>query len=154
MSTVVAEWRALSWTELALLFVLKVCDLVARCCAQGVRAVDDMLRRRVGGNREDGRLAGDAPEMLPAMWQVAQQVRYAEGGCSVGEQHCETSGERRWRGASGSSKKFYAVRRGRVPGIYGSWAECSTHVHGFSGAIFKRFLSLQEAEDFMRQPLG
>ena len=44
---------------------------------------------------------------------------------------------------------FYAVRKGRNPGIYTSWAECEEQVKSCSGAIFKRFSTLNEAEDFM-----
>lgn len=36
-------------------------------------------------------------------------------------------------------KKFYAVRVGRVPGIYESWEECKINTHGFSGSVFKSF---------------
>lgn len=47
------------------------------------------------------------------------------------------------------ASKFYAVKQGRVSGIYRSWAECSAQVHGFSGAIYKSFPTLMEAEAFM-----
>lgn len=45
---------------------------------------------------------------------------------------------------------YYAVARGRVPGIYRSWAECETQVKGFIGAKFKKFSSLEAARDFIR----
>lgn len=45
--------------------------------------------------------------------------------------------------------KFYAVRLGRVPGIYRSWAECESNTKGFSGAIFKSFSNRTDAEDFI-----
>ena len=47
-------------------------------------------------------------------------------------------------------KKYYAVKKGLKPGIYKSWDECKTQVHKFKGAIFKSFLSLSEAEEFMK----
>ena len=47
------------------------------------------------------------------------------------------------------ASKFYAVKQGKIPGIYRSWAECSAQVHGFSGAIYKSFPTLEEAEVFM-----
>jgi hypothetical protein len=31
--------------------------------------------------------------------------------------------------------KFYAVKKGKVPGIYTSWDACKSMVHGFPGAI-------------------
>lgn len=45
--------------------------------------------------------------------------------------------------------KFYAVKKGRVPGIYNSWAECKKNTDGFGGAIFKSFKTKEEAEAFM-----
>lgn len=33
----------------------------------------------------------------------------------------------------------YAVRVGRVPGLYSSWDECKQQVTGYSGAVFKKF---------------
>lgn len=34
---------------------------------------------------------------------------------------------------------FYAVKKGRQPGVYNSWGECFEQVNGFSGAIYKKF---------------
>ena len=47
------------------------------------------------------------------------------------------------------AKKFYAVKNGRKPGVYKTWAECKAQVDGFSGATYKSFLSLEEAEQFI-----
>ena len=47
------------------------------------------------------------------------------------------------------ASKFYAVKQGKIPGIYRSWADCSAQVQGFSGAIYKSFPTLEEAEAFM-----
>lgn len=44
---------------------------------------------------------------------------------------------------------FYAVRAGRVPGVYTSWDECEKQVKGFSLARFKGFASREEAEQFV-----
>lgn len=46
-----------------------------------------------------------------------------------------------------TSKKYYAVMKGRQPGIYTTWKKCEEQVKGFSGAIFKSFSTLQEAEE-------
>ena len=46
-------------------------------------------------------------------------------------------------------KKYYAVRKGRNPGIYTSWDSCLKEVKGFSGAIYKSFKSKDEAIAFM-----
>ncbi len=47
-------------------------------------------------------------------------------------------------------KKWYAVRKGKVPGIYTSWDECKAQVNGFSGAEFKGYSTKSDAEAFMR----
>ncbi|WP_352417802.1 viroplasmin family protein [Proteiniborus sp.] len=46
-------------------------------------------------------------------------------------------------------KKFYAVRAGRTPGIYQTWGQAEEQVKGFSGAKYKAFGTLQDAEKFM-----
>ncbi len=51
-------------------------------------------------------------------------------------------------------KKFYAVRRGKKPGIYRQWFGpdgAQFQVAGFPGAVYKGFGSRQEAELFMRR---
>ena len=45
------------------------------------------------------------------------------------------------------SKYFYAVRKGFNVGIYDTWAECSKQTNGFSGAEFKKFSTLKEAQN-------
>ncbi|MGO3018511.1 MAG: ribonuclease H1 domain-containing protein [Anaerococcus sp.] len=45
--------------------------------------------------------------------------------------------------------KYYAVRKGKTPGIYTSWDECKIQVHGFKGAIYKSFKNLKDAENFL-----
>lgn len=47
-------------------------------------------------------------------------------------------------------QKFYAVRIGRVPGIYNSWIDCSEQVAGFTGAKYKSFPTLEEANAYLR----
>lgn len=50
---------------------------------------------------------------------------------------------------STTKKKYYAVRKGRIPGIYETWSDCQKQVIGFPGAAFKGFPSFAEAEAFM-----
>lgn len=45
--------------------------------------------------------------------------------------------------------KYYAVKIGRNPGIYTSWDSCLEEVKGYSGAIYKSFKTLEEANEFM-----
>ena len=42
-------------------------------------------------------------------------------------------------------KKFYVVWQGVKPGIYNSWKECKTAIHGYKGAQYKSFESLSKA---------
>lgn len=46
-------------------------------------------------------------------------------------------------------KKYYAVKAGKVPGIYRDWESCKAQVHGFKGAIYKSFKTEEEALAFM-----
>ena len=47
------------------------------------------------------------------------------------------------------AKKYYAVRVGKVPGIYLTWNDCKAMVDGYPGAQYKSFGSLTEAEAFI-----
>lgn len=54
-----------------------------------------------------------------------------------------------------SKKKFYAVLKGRQPGIYTQWfgpQGAQVQIDGFAGAVFKGFASRQEAQAFLEQP--
>lgn len=44
---------------------------------------------------------------------------------------------------------YYAVARGRQVGIFKTWTECENQVKGFSGAIFKKFKTNEEAQNFI-----
>lgn len=44
---------------------------------------------------------------------------------------------------------FYAVLKGRVPGVYTDWNECKKQTDGFSGPVFRKFPSRVEAEKFI-----
>ena len=50
-----------------------------------------------------------------------------------------------------SKHKYYAVRKGRKPGIYTTWDECSKQTIGFPGAEFASFTSEEDAQKFMNQ---
>ncbi len=51
-----------------------------------------------------------------------------------------------------ATKKYYAIAKGRKPGIYENWPEAQTQVMGFAGAIYKGFASRQEAEVWLKNP--
>lgn len=50
------------------------------------------------------------------------------------------------RGAMG---KFYAVARGRAPGVYTSWSACEAQTRGFSSASYRSFKTAAEAQAFV-----
>ena len=47
------------------------------------------------------------------------------------------------------SSKYYAVLAGNKPGVYTTWAEAQAQVSGFSGAKFKSFHTLEEAQEYV-----
>ena len=47
-------------------------------------------------------------------------------------------------------KNYYAVKEGREPGIYPTWKDCEKQVKGYTGAIYKKFTTEKEAEDFIK----
>ena len=50
-----------------------------------------------------------------------------------------------------AKQKFYAVKKGKKPGIYVSWEACKASVDGFSGAQYKSFASRKEAEAYLKE---
>ncbi len=50
-------------------------------------------------------------------------------------------------------KKFYAVAKGRKPGVYDNWHEAKSQIDGFAGAVYKGFPSRKEAEEWIKNPV-
>lgn len=48
-----------------------------------------------------------------------------------------------------TKKKYYVVKKGRVPGIYFSWEDCKKMVDGYPGPVYRGFATLAEAESYM-----
>ncbi|RDX43197.1 hypothetical protein OH76DRAFT_1237821 [Lentinus brumalis] len=46
---------------------------------------------------------------------------------------------------------FYAVARGRVPGVYSTWDECLQQVSGFMGNKHQKFPTLEQARAYLAQ---
>ena len=46
--------------------------------------------------------------------------------------------------------KVYAVRSGKQTGIFNTWEECQSATKGYSGAEYKSFKSMADAEQYMR----
>ena len=44
---------------------------------------------------------------------------------------------------------YYAVKVGKKPGVYLNWEDCKAQVHGFPGAIYKKWKTREEAESYM-----
>jgi len=53
--------------------------------------------------------------------------------------------------AAAEPTRFYAVQRGRVPGVYSDWAKAQEQIRGFSRPKYKKFSTREEAEEFVRQ---
>lgn len=45
--------------------------------------------------------------------------------------------------------KCYAVKVGRVPGIYSTWDECKEQIDGYTGASYKKCANISAAMDFI-----
>ena len=49
---------------------------------------------------------------------------------------------------------YYAVHKGRRPGIYKSWNDCKKQIDKFEGAIFKKFTDEKDAKEFLKVGFG
>lgn len=49
-----------------------------------------------------------------------------------------------------NSTRFYAVQRGKVPGVYSNWAEAQEQIKGFTRPRYKKFDTRKEAEEFVK----
>ena len=56
--------------------------------------------------------------------------------------------------ATKAKKKYYVVKRGHNAGVYYSWPECQKQVAGFAGAVFKGFVTREEAEAYWGKPIA
>jgi ribonuclease HI len=45
--------------------------------------------------------------------------------------------------------RYYAVKMGRVPGIYETWEDCKEQVFYFKNAKYKKFKTKEEAQAFI-----
>ncbi|QQK07380.1 viroplasmin family protein [Miniphocaeibacter halophilus] len=48
-----------------------------------------------------------------------------------------------------AKKYYYAVKKGKTPGIYFNWDDCKKQVIGFKGAIYKKFENIEDAKGFI-----
>lgn len=45
---------------------------------------------------------------------------------------------------------FYAIARGRQTGVYRTWEEARKHIFKYNGALYKKFDTMEEADEFIR----
>ena len=55
------------------------------------------------------------------------------------------------KGKGKAKAKYYAVRKGHIPGIYRDWEEADQQINGFPGAIYKSCKLKRDAEFFMKR---
>ena len=48
-----------------------------------------------------------------------------------------------------AKKNFYAVKIGKTTGIFTTWSECEASVHGYPGAKYRGFATLEEAKQYL-----
>lgn len=48
-----------------------------------------------------------------------------------------------------AKKKIYAVKKGKITGIFNTWDECKASIDGYSGAEYKGFFTQKEAEEYL-----
>lgn len=44
---------------------------------------------------------------------------------------------------------YYGVKNGHNKGVYSTWDECKQQTNGFKGAVFKKFNTFEEADEFV-----
>lgn len=45
---------------------------------------------------------------------------------------------------------YYAVKVGKKPGVYKTWDACKEQVHGYKGAVYKKFDEKEQAQSFVQ----
>ena len=50
--------------------------------------------------------------------------------------------------------KYYAVKNGFHKGIFDSWEDTEKNVNGFTNAIYKSFSTIEEAEQYLEEPVS
>lgn len=48
-----------------------------------------------------------------------------------------------------AARKYYAVKKGKVTGVFENWDECRDSVEGYPGAEYKGFPSMKEAQAYL-----
>lgn len=53
-----------------------------------------------------------------------------------------------------SKPKYYVVWKGFQPGVFNSWDACRASIQGYSGAVYKSYTSLSEAQEAFKNKSG
>jgi ribonuclease H-related protein len=48
-----------------------------------------------------------------------------------------------------AKKNFYAVKIGKTTGIFTTWSDCEASIHGYPGAKYRGFATLEEAKQYL-----
>ena len=93
---------------------------------------------------------GNAPGIYYDIGEYEAQLNGYPG--AEGRKFKTEAEARRWLAGEEIDKKgIYAVRRGRVPGIYYSLSDCDAQVRGFEGAECKKFTDIEAAERYLNK---
>lgn len=93
---------------------------------------------------------GNAPGIYYDIGEYEAQLNGFPG--AEGRKFKTVAEARRWLDGEEIDKKgIYAVRRGRVPGIYYSLSDCDAQVRGFEGAECKKFSDMEAAERYLNK---
>jgi ribonuclease HII len=86
---------------------------------------------------------------------ITQWHRTTFGACKTAPSAPVTEGKIQSDLSTENKKKtYYAVRKGRTPGVYYSWEECEAQVKGFSHAEYHKFTKLDEAETYLQSSVS
>ena len=100
--------------------------------------------------RNDG---DDCGELMEYLVEINCDSDEDEKDSSEDENHEEEclkqSNVKKETKAKSDNHKYYAVAKGRIPGIYNNWGIYNEQVHRFSGAVYKSFNRMKEAETFI-----
>ena len=51
------------------------------------------------------------------------------------------------------SSNYYAVKVGHHPGIYTNWNDCKQSITGYSNPVFRKFGTIEEAQNFINSKI-
>lgn len=144
----IPEWRAVqayvgSLTFLGLVGLVWICSAVVSPVIRWCSNVVDVVVAKETSSVEVGAYVGAEHDA------VMRDVSRRRVSTAKVEKTSQLDCDSRNRARPGS--KFYAVRKGRRPGMYFSWSDCSKEVTGFSGAEHRSFKVLEDAEAYLFQ---